>query len=1065
VISEVAGQYNAHELEDQIRGLWEREQTYRRVRQLRVGGKKFFFVDGPPYTTGRIHLGTAWNKVIKDAVLRYRSMNGCEVKDRAGWDMHGLPIEVKVEESFGFRSKKDIEAYGVDKFIARCKEFALRQKDDMTAQFKILGAWLDWDDPYMTLKNEYLEAAWWTLKRANENGLLERGLRVVNWCPRCQTAIADSEVEYWDETDYSIYVKFPVLGEEDTYIVIWTTTPWTIPANVAVAVNPSYQYSKVRAVKEGRSEILIMASELVESVLKTGRYQDYELLGVLSAQQMQELHYSHPLEGLVPRQAHIHHGVYAADFVTAENTGCVHIAPGHGLEDYELGLDHHLEIFCPVGEDGRYTVEAGEKYQGLYVKEADSEVIADLEERGRLLSQGRLAHRYGHCWRCKTPIIFIATRQWFLRISDLRDKMLDEVSRVVWYPEWAGSARFADWINNARDWCISRQRYWGIPLPIWTCPACGKMEVIGTAAELEARSGQKVADLHRPDVDSVFLTCPCGGRMQRSPDVFDVWFDSAVASWATLRYPSLAGSEEELSSWWPADFITEGHDQTRGWFYSQLGASMVSFGRAPYKSVLMHGFTLDDQGRKMSKSIGNIVQPEEVVEKFGADILRFYVLGANAPWEDLHFSWEAVENTARMLNIYWNAYRFALPYMVLDGFDAKKADLAAWEKSLRPEDRWILSRVNSLASEVTAEMEGYQLHRIVRSISDFILEDLSRWYIQLVRPRTWIEQDDPDKLAAYATIYEVLVKLCRIMAPFTPFFSEAIYQNLVVGLSEGVGRDGPIASVHMCDWPRADEGRIDRRLEESMALVREVAMAASNARQKGGRKLRWPVSEIVIAPSKEAVDLGGLESVLKGQTNAKKITVLSAGEKPHMDLEMAPVHKKIGPVYKGEAKAVVAAIAEADAALVKSQLNCNCGEATVSHAGKEYKITAEMVQIKELAPQNLPAAEFSKGFVYVDITLTPELEAEGYAREIIRRIQDMRKELDLRVEDPIRAVVDIESKPILDLATKMDKYIAGEVRAADFQMGLGLELGGKLVKDWDIEGICVRIGIGLHGQS
>ena len=710
-----------------------------------------------------------------------------------------------------------------------------------------------------------------------------------------------------------------------------------------------------------------------------------------------------------------------------------------------------MEIFCPVGGDGRYTAEAGEKYQGLYVKEADSEVIADLEEQGRLLSQGRLAHRYGHCWRCKTPIIFIATSQWFLRISDLRDKMLDEVSRITWYPEWAGSARFSDWIKNARDWCISRQRYWGIPLPIWTCPACGHLEVIGTAAELEERSGQKLADLHRPDVDHVFLDCPCGGKMVRSPDVFDVWFDSAVASWATLRFPS---HEEEFSDWWPADFITEGHDQTRGWFYSQLGAAMVSFGRAPYKSVLMHGFTLDDQGRKMSKSIGNIVQPEEVVKKFGADILRFYVLGANAPWEDLHFSWDAVENTSRMLNIFWNAYRFALPYMVLDKFDAGKADLSQYESCLRPEDRWILSRVNSLIEDVTKEMEVYQLHRIVRSISDFILEDLSRWYIQLVRPRTWIEQDNPDKLAAYATLYEVLVKLSQLMAPFTPFISESIYQNLVKGLDESAPQ-----SVHMCQWPKADPARIDKRLEESMALVREVSMAASNARQKGGRKLRWPVSEIVIAPAKEVLDLGCLENVLKGQTNSKKITVLAAGEKPRMDLEIAPVHKKIGPVYKGEAKMVVEAIASADPAEVKRQLDI--GDATISFAGKEYKITAEMVLIKELPPQNLPAAEFSKGFVYVDIVLTPELEAEGYAREIIRRIQDMRKELDLRVEDQIRAIVDIESKPILDLALQKKEHIAGEVRAANFQLGLGLELQGKLVKDWDIEGVCVRIGIDI----
>lgn len=1052
MITEVAGQYNAQDLENRIRQMWEEAQTYRKVRENRSGGKRFFFVDGPPYTTGRIHLGTAWNKVIKDAVLRYKSMNCFEVKDRPGWDMHGLPIEVKVEESFGFRSKRDIEAYGVDKFIQRCKEFALRQKDDMTAQFKMLGVWMDWDDPYMTLKNEYLEAAWWTLKKAHEHNLLERGLRVVNWCPRCQTAIADSEVEYWDETDYSIYVKFPVEGEENTYIVIWTTTPWTIPANVAVAVNPSFQYSKVRAWKDGAAEVLIIASDLVESVLKEGRYKDYELLGMLSAKEMQELKYTHPLLDLVPRQKSIKHGVYAADFVTAENTGCVHIAPGHGLEDYELGLEKHLDIFCPVGEDGRYTADAGERYIGKYVKEADGDVILDLEERGKLLAQGRLAHRYGHCWRCKTPIIFIATSQWFLRISDLRDKMLDEVSKVTWYPEWAGSARFSDWINNARDWCISRQRYWGIPLPIWTCPACGHMEVIGTAAELEERCGQKLADLHRPDVDAVLLDCPCGGKMKRSPDVFDVWFDSAVASWATLHFPS---DEKQFEMWWPADFITEGHDQTRGWFYSQLGAAMVSFGRAPYKSVLMHGFTLDDQGRKMSKSIGNVVQPEEVVQRFGADILRFYVLGANAPWEDLHFSWDAVENTSRMLNIFWNAYRFALPYMILDNFDASKADLSRYQSSLRAEDRWILSRVNSLIEDVTWSMERYQLHRIVRSISDFILEDLSRWYIQLIRPRTWIEQDDPDKLAAYATIYEVLVTLSKIMAPFTPFLSESIYQNLVRGLDPNAPQ-----SVHMCEWPAAKKELIDKRLEASMLLVREISEAASNARQKGARKLRWPVSEIVIAPFKDAVDLDNLEPVLKGQTNSKKVTVLSPGQKPKMKLEADPVHRKIGPVHKGDAKLVVEALRLADASEIKRQLD-EVGEAHLSFGAKSYTVTREMVQFRELPPENLSAAEFSKGFVYVDVTLTPELESEGYSREIIRRIQDMRKELDLRVEDRISAVVDIESKPILDLAMRQKEHIASEVRAAKFELGLGLELKGKLVKDWEIEGVCVRIGIDL----
>jgi len=1049
VITEVTGQYNAQDIENQVRDLWEKSGTYKRVRNMRLGGRKFFFVDGPPYTTGRIHLGTAWNKVIKDSVLRYKSMNGFEVKDRAGWDMHGLPIEVKVEESFGFKNKKDIEAYGVDKFIERCKEFALRQKDDMTVQFKTLGAWLDWEDPYMTLKNEYLEAAWWTLQRAHQHDLLERGLRVVNWCPRCQTAIADSEVEYWDETDYSIYVKFPVEGEDDTYIVIWTTTPWTIPANVAVAVHPDFQYAKVRAWKEGKTDILIMANDLVESVLKEGRYRDYDLLQILKAEDMQKLKYLHPLADLVPRQGQIVHGVHSADFVTAENTGCVHIAPGHGLEDFELGLEKGLEVFCPVGEDGRYTEEAGEKYRGKYVKEADGEVILDLEERGLLLSQGRLTHRYGHCWRCKTPIIFIATSQWFLRISDLKDRMLEEVGKVVWYPEWAGSARFSDWISNARDWCISRQRYWGIPLPIWTCTTCGKIEVIGTAKELEEKSGQKLDDLHRPAVDRVMLDCSCGGRMKRSPDVFDVWFDSAVASWATLRFPA---NREEFEEWWPADFITEGHDQTRGWFYSQLGAAMVSFGRAPYKSVLMHGFTLDEQGRKMSKSIGNIVQPEEVVQKYGADTLRFYVLGANAPWEDLHFSWDAVENVKRMLNIFWNAYRFALPYMVLDNFDSSKADLSRYENNLRPEDRWILSRASSLVEETTANMESYQLHKIARSITDFILEDLSRWYIQLVRPRTWIEQDHPDKLAAYATIYDVLITLSKLMAPFTPFLAESIYQNLARGLDAGAAE-----SVHMCTWPRPREDRINKPLEESMSLVREISEAASNARQKAGRKLRWPVGEIVIAPAKETVDLGGLEEVLKGQTNSKKITVLSPGQKPKMDLEIHPVHKKIGPVFKAEARKVAEALGKADPFQVKRQLEE--GEAKIVWDGKSYSITEEMVEIEEKPPENLSAASFSKGVIYVDITLTPDLEAEGYAREIIRRIQDMRKELDLKVEDQISAVVDIESKPILDLARTRQEYIAGEVRASRFEIGLGLDVRGSLVKDWEIEELRVRIGI------
>ena len=1048
MISEVAGQYDAKEIEGKVERFWKDEDIYPKTRSMRTGGKKFFFVDGPPYTTGSIHLGTAWNKIIKDSILRYKSMNNFHVKDRAGWDMHGLPIEVKVEEALGFKSKKDIESYGVNNFIDKCMEFALSQKDSMTDQFKILGAWLDWEDPYMTLKDEYLEAAWWALKSAYKRDLLERGVRVVNWCPRCETAIADAEVEYWDESDPSIYVKFPVIGEENTYIVIWTTTPWTIPANVGVAVHPEFEYSKVRAWKDDQEDILIVATALIENVLREGRYKDYEILDKVMGTDLEGLEYRHPLEDLVPAQKEIEHKVHLADFVTAENTGSVHIAPGHGLEDFELGVQEGMAIFCPVGEDGRYTEEAGEKYVGKYVKEANDEVNDDLSARGLLLAKGVIVHRYGHCWRCKTPIIYISTPQWFLKISDLRDDMLDEITKIKWYPEWAGSARFKDWVSGARDWCISRQRYWGIPLPIWICDDCGEVEVIGSMAELNERSETEVKELHRPAVDDVFLKCKCGGKMRRVPDVFDVWFDSAVASWATLKYPRY---EAEFNEWWPADFITEGHDQTRGWFYSQLGASMVSFGKAPYKSVLMHGFTLDDKGKKMSKSIGNVVQPEEVVQKFGADTLRFYVLSSNAPWEDIHFSWDELVNTNRMLNILWNAYRFPLPYMLLDEFDPTETYLEKYKDNLRPEDRWILSRVNTLAKEVQKQMETYQLHRVTRALSEFVLEDLSRWYIQLVRPRTWIETDDPDKLAAYATIYEVMVTLTKLLAPFIPFTAESIYQNLV---REAVP-DAPI-SVHMCDWHQPREDLIDPSLESQMDLVRDVVEAVSNARQKGGRKLRWPVSNIIISPNREIAELDSLINVLKNQTNSKAVVAMAPGEKPPMNMALNPIPKKIGPAFKGEAQKVIQAIKAADPLKVKADLE------TGSCKVESYAIDPEMVEFLEEIPENLVAADFSSGTVYVDITLTDDLKAEGYAREIIRRIQDMRKEMDLNVEDKIIVRVQVGDEDVSNLVLGLKEKISSEVRSKDTMMGTSIKVDGSLVKNWSVEGVDVSIGI-THG--
>ncbi|MEM2924067.1 MAG: isoleucine--tRNA ligase [Methanocellales archaeon] len=1040
MVKEIIAHYDAIQVEKEVMQFWLDNDVYKKVRELRSSGQRFFFVDGPPYTTGRIHLGTAWNKILKDAILRYKSMKGFNLFDRAGWDMHGLPIEVKVEAYLGFKSKKEIEQFGIDKFVSECKRFALEHMKTMTQQFQRLGSWLNWENPYMTIKNEYIEAAWWTLKKAWEQGLLEQGKRVVNWCPRCETAIADSEVEYWDEEDPSIYVKFPVIGEENTYLVIWTTTPWTIPANLAVAAHPSFEYVKVRVIKNGKEEKLILASAQAEAVLRKGNYEHFEIVERMLGEDLAKLNYEHPLKKQVPKQEFIHR-VYLADFVTAENTGLVHIAPGHGLEDFYLGLEKGLPIFCPVDSAGCFTEEAGE-YRYKYTREANSDIISDLEKQGYLLSNEKILHRYGHCWRCKTPIIYLATEQWFIKVSELKQKMLEEVDKITWYPDWAGYARFKDWISGVRDWCISRQRYWGIPLPIWKCESCKAIEVIGTIQELEEKAGVTCGDLHRPYVDEIELPCKCGSKMKRVSDVFDVWFDSAVASWAALNFPR---DTQQFEKWWPADFITEGHDQTRGWFYSQLGASLVAFGKAPYKSVLMHGFTLDEQGRKMSKSLGNVVAPEDVIEKFGADTLRFYVLSSNAPWEDLRFNWEEVMNANRFLNIFWNVHRFPLPYMELDKFDPAKVKYADVEQYLRYEDKWILSRLQSLIKEVTTSIEGYQIHKATRLLSEFILEDLSRWYVQLIRPRTWVEREDLDKLAAYYTIYNVLKTVVKLIAPFTPFIAEKIYRNLVITSDPN--------SVHMCDYPIADETLIDRELELDMRIAREIVEASLNARQKSKRKLRWPVRRIIISPRDERVVKAAkkLARVIQDQANSKEIIVLNLNENwREIGLEVVPNPSAIGPKFKAKAAVVMNALRNLNGFKLKDKPSFE-----LEIDGESFTITQDMVSYREKIPENLAAADFTLGRVYVDITLDEDLEAEGYSREILRRIQDMRRELKLEIEELVDVSIEIDVNRIKGYIEKWRDYIKHETRARNLEF----TQAKGFVKEWIIEDVNLKIGL------
>lgn len=1057
-VKEVTRSYDARAIEAAVQEHWRTVHTYESVKACHIHDPPFFFVDGPPYTTGNIHLGTAWNKIIKDSLLRFHRMCGKNVIARAGYDMHGLPIEVRVEQELGFKSKKEIEKFGIGEFIDRCRTFAEKNRDLMSEQFMALGVWLDFKDPYQTIKPEYIEAAWWTIKRASEEGMLERGYRVVNWCPRCATAIADAEVEYWDETDPSIYVKFPVTEGGREYLVIWTTTPWTLPANVAVAVHPDMTYVRVRAIKDGEEEELWIAENLVEPALKKGRYQDYKVLEKKTGRDLVGMVYYSPLAHLVPLQRQIEHRVVTADFVAAENTGLVHIAPGHGWDDYVLGRKENLAIVCPVDASGHFTDEAGE-LACIFVKDADEKVLAELG--GHLMARDRVVHRYGHCWRCKTPIIFRATEQWFLKASELKEKMLREVAKVTWYPEWAGSARFYDWIKEARDWCISRQRYWGIPIPIWQCSTCNATRVMGTIGELEEASGTHLPDPHRPYVDAITLPCSCGGSMRRVEDIFDVWFDSAVASWATLGFP---GKKEAFDALWPADFITEGQDQTRGWFYSQLGASTIAFGQSPYRSVLMHGFALDAEGRKMSKSLGNVVTPDEVVNQQGVDVLRLYVLSTSAPWDDLKFNWENVRTVNRAVNIFWNVYRFPLPYMILDGF-APASNEGHWDPAslagkflfLANEDRWIVSRCNSLAVQVDVATKECQLHRATRALLSFVLDDLSRWYVQLVRPRMWLEGESAEKQQAYETIYYVMRRLVQMIAPFAPHLAEEVYGNLRLPAEP--------ESVHMLAWFHGDATLRDEELESAMDVVRSFDEAQANARQAGKRKLRWPVSECVVANAtpdvKHAIET--LNAICCDRANARAVRVLE-GPFDRVNWTAEPVMKALGPRFGKNAPKAKALILSADAGRLKRILDAG-EKVTLDNGEGSYEIDSGCVVFSEKLPEYVFSAPIDGATVYVDTELTPSLEAEGYAREVIRRIQEMRRQLDLAVDDFIVADAVIHDPRICGLVRdQWLKGIMGEVRARALVLRTPDEPATtsgtwQLEKDWDLEGLPITLVI------
>ena len=916
--------------EQEVQDFWAKNDSYAKAKALRAKGQKFYFLDGPPYATGAIHMGTAWNKVLKDAYIRYFRMSGFNVRDQPGYDTHGMPIENKVEKELGLTSKPDIEKLGVEAFIKKCREFATKYIGIMNSQFIDLGVWMDFSKPYLTLDKEYIEGGWATFKIGFEKGLLYQGFYPVHVCPHCQTAVAYNEIEYMKATDPSVYVKFEVKGK-DEYLVIWTTTPWTLPANAGIMVHPDEEYARVQAGKE----ILIIAKPLAEKVMQKAGITNWKILETFKGKKLEGVQYEHPLKEKIKAQQKVQGRVIlSAHYVTMEDgTGLVHTAPGHGEEDYKAGKEAGLPIISPVNMDGTYNDDAGD-YKGIFVKKANKIIIEDLQKKGALLKEENYTHDYPKCWRCSSPLLEMAVKQWFFRVTEIRDKLMKENEQVNWQPPWA-KKRFANWLESLGDWPISRQRYWGIPLPIWTCE-CGETKVVGSADELPV----KIQDLHRPYVDEILLPCKCGKKMKRIPDVLDVWFDSGLAAWASL-------GKGEFKKWWPCDFQTEGPDQIRGWWNSQLITSVITFNERPFKNILFHGFVLDAHGIKMSKSKGNVIDPFDVVKKHGRDVLRYYLL-CSAPWDDFYFKWLDVDEIAKSFVVVENTFNFLKTYVP----EAKPVTLK------RAEDRWIISRLNATIKEYNRAFSSYEAHKAAQALYDFLLNDFSRWYIKLVRDRTWLTYEGADKKEAFYALYEVARKSAVLLAPICPFIAERAYQDALKPL--GCKKE----SVHHEDMPEADERAIGEKLEKDMETVKNIVETASFIRQEHKVKLRWPLAEITlenIEVSKE------LHTVIESMCNVKAVS-----QKPH----------------------------------------------------KDY-----------------PCKQLSEGFVGLDVRLTKELKAEALYREVVRKIQQMRKAAGMKVEDEI--ILSISEPALKAFEQQLKKQVGAKKISYGANEGEELEFEGE----------------------
>lgn len=1033
--------YNPKDVEKHIQEFWTQHDIFKKSIEQRTGCPPYVFLEGPPTANGLPHPGHVLTRVMKDLILRYQAMNGHYILRKAGWDTHGLPVEIEVEKKLGLEDKQAIETYGVARFNEECKKSVFRYEHAWVEMTQRIGFWLDMDHPYITLKNEYIESVWWSLQQAWNKKLLYRGHKVVPYCPRCGTALSTHEISqgYKVVEDPSIFVKFKIKNEEG-YFLAWTTTPWTLISNVALAVHPNEPYIKVRL----NGEVLILAEERAAVLLKG---QEYELLDRSVGKELEHKEY----EPLFPYATPVKKAwfVVLADFVTMEDgTGIVHIAPAFGEDDYNIGRSYDLPVVQLVKLDGTFPEEVT-LWKGQFVKDADPSIIQYLEERGLLAGTKKHSHEYPFCWRCDSPLLYYAMESWFIAMSKVQQSLVKNNNQIAWYPPHLQQGRFGDFIREVKDWALSRDRYWGTPLPIWTCTNknCQHVICIGSVAELRDLSASfpEEYDLHKPFVDELVISCPkCKGRMIREKEVIDCWYDSGSSFFAQWHYPF--ENTELFKENFPIDFISEALDQTRGWFYSLLAISTFLFDTNPYKTVLTLGLVLDKDNQKMSKSKKNYVDPTSILDHEGADALRWYLISANAPWMSTRFYEEAVKDTlGKFLLTFWNSYNFFTTYAVLDSFDPAKKQIPLKKRGLL--DRWIYSRFNKLIREINQYMEAFETHKAARAIESFVIDDFSNWYLRRSRKRLWVEENTPDKLSGYLTMYEIFVGLSKLLAPFIPFMTEEIYQNIKTA-------DMP-ESIHLCDYLTVDEKVIDEDLETGMTQIRALVEAGRALRSKINIKGRQPLSSASLVCSKEIeAATKPLLELIKEELNVKDITY-ARDTSLFMTKTVKPSYSQLGPKYKEKSKQITQVLETLDKQDLYQQLQQK-KEVVLSIGAEKIRLTADDFEVVEHEKEHYAKASIQDIVLFIDTTVTAALEAEGLARELIRRIQSMRKELNLDVEDQIITEIALDESKRQAVEEWKD-HIKTETRSKSLTFIDPRK--GSLLKKWQIDELTVHIGI------